>query len=1191
MGPPSGVATTVGHGGGVLPQQQQQQQQQQLLHPKQQQQQQRPGDQFPRGPPGGTAGTTFPVVPTAAAAGAALGPGDAARRALSVASSSSMFPPSVVAAAPAPAPGLSHAIGGAPGAGAQGLNTLQQQQPPAQPYSIQSNTQQMPHPTAPFPAVQGAVGAVPRPMTTPALPQLQQQPQQQVVRSLPASGSIISGSSALGGLAAPSTSQPHPAATAAAATGMMTSTLPPRGMAMTPPGPHQPVTQQHAAPAAPATTTGWQPPVLGQPMFPMPGRPLAQSGPLAQPGPPGHSPFGAPPATAAAAAAMSAGTPGNVAFPSSTAPAQHPQQHPFTTAAAADGGGGGPRPPMMMMQPMAGPRPNLPGGPPSMMMSPPQALLQQGSGGPPPMQHTLQQQSQPQPQPHQSGPPRGPLSMPMAAFTSTPPQPSHGGGGPPLQQQQTGPMQQIMQGGGGGPLLHMNRPGPPMQQQQGGGGGGPPLHPTGPPMMQPGGGPRYMGAQTAGRPPPMAGMMPQGSGTGGGGPPGGPPQSLAQPLSAREVPTLPAAPVTASSAAAAATASSQRIDPAAIPRPRYTSPLAPTRYPLSGEGFNVLPPAWADVVATDGNASGNCNPRFMRCSLGHVPLNKDILKETRIPLGVMLCPLAKPACATGEAGLSLVDFGDDGPVRCTRCRAYVSPFAKWGDGGASWTCALCGGVNETPGFYSAPVDQYGQRRDRYERPELLCGSVEFVAPPSYLMRPTTPFTVVFAVEASAYAVASGALSASLSAIRGVIDSLAGSPLGEGVRLGVLAFDSAVHFFDVSPGRSEPGVATAPDCEEAFCPLPPAQFTPRLAEARAHLVTLTDTLIPALFPPGAARTVASAGSAALRASFEALSDSGGRVVAFLSTLPRAGEGKLTPSRERGGVYGSDKERELYNAAPGGAGAWYAELAKSAVAKGVGVDVCVLGGGRHSGGTFMDCGTLASLTGMTGGDLRVYEGFVAPGGTTGAPTTTTTAKGRPPTMTPPPPTSMGGGGHIAAPAAAPVESTPSSSSAAAAVPPELLERLRAETISALCDRDIGSEAVVKLRVSAGLRVLKYLGNFAERAEGEADLASIDSEHALIAMLAHDGNEMKDGDEAFMQAAVLFTATNGQRRIRVHNARVIATSSIQVAFRHADMDTVLSILLRKGERRGGVPAEGVRVVVLVSLCLLLLYAVASL
>jgi protein transport protein SEC24 len=96
-------------------------------------------------------------------------------------------------------------------------------------------------------------------------------------------------------------------------------------------------------------------------------------------------------------------------------------------------------------------------------------------------------------------------------------------------------------------------------------------------------------------------------------------------------------------------------------------------------GSHVPPPAWGDFVIEDTGA-GNCNPRYLRSSLYHVPCNKDVLKETHVPLALSLSPFAQHRADLGERRVELcADFAEDGPPRCSRCRAYVNPFAKWTD--------------------------------------------------------------------------------------------------------------------------------------------------------------------------------------------------------------------------------------------------------------------------------------------------------------------------------------------------------------------------------------------------------------------------------------------------------------------------------------------------------------------------------
>lgn len=118
--------------------------------------------------------------------------------------------------------------------------------------------------------------------------------------------------------------------------------------------------------------------------------------------------------------------------------------------------------------------------------------------------------------------------------------------------------------------------------------------------------------------------------------------------------------------------------------------------------------------------------------------------------------------------------------------------------------------------------------------------------------------------------------------------------------------------------------------------------------------------------------------------------------------------------------------------------------------------------------------------------------------------------------------------------------------------------------LCDlltRELGSDAILKVRTSPGFRTGKNDGNFNERAVDEVDMAGIDSEKALTVSLSLDGNSLKEGDELYAQAAMLYTNAWGQRRIRVHNLRVVATENLANVFRHADVDVIMCHFMRRG------------------------------
>jgi protein transport protein SEC24 len=73
-------------------------------------------------------------------------------------------------------------------------------------------------------------------------------------------------------------------------------------------------------------------------------------------------------------------------------------------------------------------------------------------------------------------------------------------------------------------------------------------------------------------------------------------------------------------------------------------------------------------------------------------------------------------------------------------------------------CFLCA----VPSEYYAQLDATGKRVDLNQRPELTKGTVEFVAPAEYMVRPPMPPVYFFLIDVSISAVRSGMIEVSTS---------------------------------------------------------------------------------------------------------------------------------------------------------------------------------------------------------------------------------------------------------------------------------------------------------------------------------------------------------------------------------------------------------------------------------------------
>merc|ERR1719317_1477509 len=259
-------------------------------------------------------------------------------------------------------------------------------------------------------------------------------------------------------------------------------------------------------------------------------------------------------------------------------------------------------------------------GPPSSMGGPPQPNMMPPSSMGPPAHSMPSQPPYPGMPPQQNGGPPQPNMMPSTPMgppaPSMPSQPPYPGM-PPSSQHAGMPPQ----------------PGYPPQ--------------PGPGMMPPGGQPGY---------PPQPGGM--------GGPPGGMggsqpgyPGGMQQPGGQR-----------------------QGLNPDNMPNPIQV--MKDDQAAHQGQEFctnekGKVPPLVTTRFLT--RDQGNTGPRLMRSTMYSVPDNPDMKKQTGVPLGLVMSPLATPL--DGEYPIPVVDMGQIGPVRCMRCKAYMSPFMTFTDGG------------------------------------------------------------------------------------------------------------------------------------------------------------------------------------------------------------------------------------------------------------------------------------------------------------------------------------------------------------------------------------------------------------------------------------------------------------------------------------------------------------------------------
>ncbi|KAL0280938.1 UNVERIFIED_CONTAM: hypothetical protein PYX00_002086 [Menopon gallinae] len=362
---------------------------------------------------------------------------------------------------------------------------------------------------------------------------------------------------------------------------------------------------------------------------------------------------------------------------------------------------------------------------------------------------------------------------------------------------------------------------------------------------------------------------------------------------------------------------------------------------------------------------GNCSPRYIRSTMYTVPVTADMMKQTSVPFALVISPLAR--LAKGEQAPPIVNMGELGPVRCVRCKAYMSPFMQFIDGGRRFHCLFCKATTEVPGEYFQHLDHTGQRVDRFERPELILGAYEFMATKDYCRNNTLPLppAMIFVIDVSYNNMKSGLVHLLCSRMKEIIRNLPKEDGAEqsNMKVGFITYSTSVHFYNIKSCLAAPQMMLVGDVEDMFMPLLDGFLCDPIESE--GVIDLLMNEIPQQFAETRETEVIL--YPAIQAGLEALKASGcaGKLLVFHSSLP-IGEapGKLK-NRDDRKLLNTDKEKQVL----GPQNNSYNNLGQQCVQAGCSVDLFIFNN------SYVDIATIGQVSRLTGGEIFKYTYFQA------------------------------------------------------------------------------------------------------------------------------------------------------------------------------------------------------------------------
>ncbi len=452
----------------------------------------------------------------------------------------------------------------------------------------------------------------------------------------------------------------------------------------------------------------------------------------------------------------------------------------------------------------------------------------------------------------------------------------------------------------------------------------------------------------------------------------------------------------------------------------------------------------------------------------------------KAPSGGVLRPFAN--VDEGQE-VSIVHPGAAGIIRCKRCRTYVNAFVSWMENGRRWRCNICGQSNETASAYFCHLDERNQRRDAAQRPELSQSVVEWVAPSEYMVRPPQPPAYFFVLDVSVNAVRSGMLTAAANAIKNALDDLPG---GDRTMVGFITFDSAVHYYALKPGSSNPQMMVVGDLKELFVPAPDDLLV-YLKDSREAVENLLDNL-PTMFTSNT--VTESCLGPALKAAFTVVKSVGGKMCVFQSAMPTLGDGALGP-RENNRLMGTPDEVKILRPQS----TWYKDTAVEFSRAQISVDMFLFPS------QYIDVAALCELPKVTAGTMKSYVGFDL------------------------------------------ARDGPKFES-------DLTRRLTQKT---------AFEAVLRIRCTKGMRISNFYGNFFIRGTDLLALPNCTMDSVFGFDLVHDEQSI-NSPYVTIQSALLYTTSEGERRIRVATQVLKTTSRNSELMASVDAEACAALLSKQ-------------------------------
>ena len=514
----------------------------------------------------------------------------------------------------------------------------------------------------------------------------------------------------------------------------------------------------------------------------------------------------------------------------------------------------------------------------------------------------------------------------------------------------------------------------------------------------------------------------------------------------------------------------------------------------------------------ENNGIIECSSSFMDTSMYYFPSTSTMQKASNLDFGVICQPLIETEETTQEEEeeIPLINFNistekdNSSVIRCRSCRAYINPYVEWITNGmhTHWVCNLCGVSNELHSKL------YYQNYLNGKCKELQYASVEIIAPDEYCVRPPQFPSYIFVINVNKQLIKSNILNNICNTIKQIINDENNNNFNQTqqTQIGFITYSDKIHYYSLKSNLSKPKMIVINDINDALLPIPADQIMTNLSES-FELIDHLLTILPSLHDDNNNISSENALGTALECAFAAIKEIGGKIICFSFGLPSLGKGKVMnrTTTLQNDINEYDKLLKRSNN-------FFMDLAINLTKYQISCDLFQFSSSINE---YCDISTIKGISRCSGGQLFYYKNY----------------------------NDLINGDSFN------------------------------NDLYKLLTRKQGWESVMRIRCSKGISIKHYYGCFYRRSADLLSIPTIDCDKSITILLTHSSPPISiDGDNddkkeryisdpfIYIQSALLYTNSYGQRRIRCCTKQISVTSSYDQLFNNINLSVMTSLIAKQ-------------------------------